>query len=137
MFFSFDSIVNPTQMLLGLLALMIAIAIFIYANNNSPQFMDFKKSHPFVSLLLIFGGGSLIVYLFSAVLVFLIGILLPVFLVLLHASLRTRNLKNKLSNTMEAAGLTKTPMGLLLDSFGSEGPELIWRLDEDSFYVKS
>ena len=115
-----NSIINPTQILLGLLALLIAIAIFIYANNNSPQFMDFKRSHPIISLMLIFGGGSLIVYLFSAVLVFLIGILLPLFLCLLHASLRTRNVKNKVANAMESAGITKTPMGLLLDSFGSD-----------------
>ena len=114
------SILNPMEMLLGLLALLTAIAIFIYANNNSPQFMDFKRSHPIISLLLIFGGGSLIVYLFSAVLVFLIGILLPIFLVLLHASLRTRNIKNKIANTMETVGLTKTPMGILLDTFGTE-----------------
>ncbi|CAG2121103.1 unnamed protein product [Medioppia subpectinata] len=82
--------------------------------------MDFKRSHPIISLCLIFGGGSVIVYLFSSVLVFLIGILLPLFLVLLHASLRTRNLKNKITNTMETVGITKTPMGLLLDSFGSD-----------------
>lgn len=111
-------------MLLGLLALLIAIAIFIYANNNSPQFMDFKQRHPIISLMLIFGGGSLIVYLFSAVLVFLLGILLPIFLVLLHASLRTRNIKNKLANTMETVGITKTPMGLLLDSFDTIEPQM-------------
>ncbi|CAG2118374.1 unnamed protein product, partial [Medioppia subpectinata] len=69
--FTLIGIINPTQILLGLLALLVAIAIFIYANNNSPQFMDFKRSHPIISLCLIFGGGSVIVYLFSSVLVFL------------------------------------------------------------------
>jgi len=113
-------IMYPREMLLGLLALLVAIAIFIYANNSSPSFMEFKKSHPIISLLLIFGGGYLFVYLFSSVIIFLFGILLPVFLMLVHASLRLRNLKNKVTNAMETIGLTKTPMGLLLDSFGSE-----------------
>uniref|UniRef100_A0A8C4WXQ6 PRA1 family protein n=1 Tax=Eptatretus burgeri TaxID=7764 RepID=A0A8C4WXQ6_EPTBU len=40
--------------------------------------------------------------------------------VLLHASLRLRNIKNKLSNRMEEAGLKQTPMGVLLSSLGQE-----------------
>jgi hypothetical protein len=105
---------------LGLLAMLIAIAIFIYVNNKSPQFMEFKRSHPIISLLLIFGVGYLIVGLFPSVIVFLFGILLPMFLTLIHASLRIRNIKNKITNQMENVGLTTTPMGVLLNSFGSE-----------------
>lgn len=37
----------------------------------------------------------------------------PVMLV--HASLRLRNIKNKLENKMEGIGLKKTPMGIVLD----------------------
>lgn len=110
-------------MLLGLLAVAVAALIFVYALNNSPRVMDFKRAHPVISLGLIFGGGSIIVFLFSALLVFLLGVLLPLFIILLHASLRTRNLKNKVANTAESAGLTRTPMGLLLDAFGSR-PDL-------------
>ena len=41
--------------------------------------------------------------------------------VFVHASLRLRNLRNKLSNKMEKIGLKKlTPMGVILDSLGIE-----------------
>lgn len=34
----------------------------------------------------------------------------------IHASLRLRNLKNKLENKMEEIGLKRTPMGIVLDA---------------------
>ncbi|CAG5898848.1 unnamed protein product [Menidia menidia] len=40
--------------------------------------------------------------------------------ILLHASLRLRNLKNKLENKLESIGLKRTPMGLLLEALGQE-----------------
>jgi ABC-type multidrug transport system fused ATPase/permease subunit len=108
-------------MLLGLLAMSLAVCLFMYANNSSPSLSEFKKSHPLISLLLIFAVGYVIVYLFSSVLVFLVGILLPTVMMFLHSLLRTRNLKNKITNKMETIGLAKkTPMGLLLQSFGSD-----------------
>src|SRR5215208_3306438 len=117
----FLSLFNPSKMLLGLLAMCLAVCLFMYANNSSPSLSEFKKSHPLISLLLIFAVGYVIVYLFSSVLVFLMGILLPTVMMFLHSLLRTRNLKNKITNKMENIGLSKkTPMGLLLQSFGSD-----------------
>lgn len=137
--FSQSSVINPSKMLLGIFAMLLAIGIFIYAKTNSRQFVRFKAEHPLISLGLIFGGGYLIVYLFSSVLVFLFGILLPIFLTLLHASMRLRNLKNKITNTMENAGLKKTPMGVLLEEFGAEGTDesawLKWSLTRLMSYV--
>ena len=40
--------------------------------------------------------------------------------ILLHAALRMRNLKSKISNKIEFVGLKRTPMGLLLESLGME-----------------
>ena len=40
--------------------------------------------------------------------------------VLLHASLRLRNIRNKITNRMESVGLRRTPMGLFLDELGME-----------------
>lgn len=34
----------------------------------------------------------------------------------IHASLRLRNLKNKLENKIEGIGLKRTPMGIVLDA---------------------
>jgi len=35
--------------------------------------------------------------------------------ILIHASLRLRSIKNKLENKIEGVGLKKTPMGFILD----------------------
>lgn len=40
--------------------------------------------------------------------------------VLVHASVRLRSLKNKLENKLESIGLKRTPMGLLLEALGQE-----------------
>lgn len=40
--------------------------------------------------------------------------------ILVHASLRLRNLKNKIENKIESIGLKRTPMGLLLEALGQE-----------------
>lgn len=35
--------------------------------------------------------------------------------ILIHASLRLRSMKNKLENKIEGVGLKKTPMGVIMD----------------------
>ncbi len=41
-----------------------------------------------------------------------------------HASLRLRNMKNKLENKMESAGIKKSPMGILLEALGQQEENL-------------
>lgn len=41
-----------------------------------------------------------------------------------HASLRLRNMKNKLENKMEGAGLKKSPMGIILEALGQQEENL-------------
>jgi hypothetical protein len=38
----------------------------------------------------------------------------------IHASMRLRNVRNKLVNKMEVIGLKRTPMGLFLEALGME-----------------
>ena len=40
--------------------------------------------------------------------------------VLVHASLRLRNIKSKIANKVEYIGVRRTPMGVLLESFGMD-----------------
>ena len=40
--------------------------------------------------------------------------------ILLHASLRMRNIKNKAANKFEYIGLKRTPMGIILEGLGQE-----------------
>jgi hypothetical protein len=39
--------------------------------------------------------------------------------IFLHASLRTRNLKNKVVNKIETIGISRTPMGFFLEVLGA------------------
>jgi len=43
-----------------------------------------------------------------------------VVVVVLHASLRLRNVKNKIASKVEYIGISRTPMGLLLEALGME-----------------
>ncbi|CAM1323046.1 ARL6IP5 (predicted) [Pycnogonum litorale] len=106
----------PEKMLFGMFAIGVAFGIFYYVTNKNNAATRFKKEHPIINLLLIFGGGYFIVYVFGAVLVFIVGILLPLAIIFTHASFRLRNMRNKLSNKMESVGLKRTPMGILLDA---------------------
>ena len=40
--------------------------------------------------------------------------------IIAHAMLRMRNMKNKISNKLEYVGIRRTPMGLLLEALGQE-----------------
>lgn len=40
-------------------------------------------------------------------------------MIFLHASLRLRNLKNKVTNKIEMIGISRTPMGFILEQLGA------------------
>ncbi|KAG1683576.1 PRA1 family protein 3 [Nymphon striatum] len=88
-----------------------AIIIFLFVGIMSPGKM-------LCGMLAI--CGYFIVYVLGSVFVFLFGIVLPIIVVLIHASLRLRNMKNKLANKMESVGLRKTPMSIFLETIGKE-----------------
>jgi len=50
--------------------------------------------------------------------------LFPILLMFVHAMVRLRNLKNKINETIDALGIKKTPMGLVLDFIGQEFDKL-------------
>lgn len=111
---------NPTKMICGILAVGAVFGLFCYVTNSKRSATKFKRDHPVISLLVIFSGGYFVVYMLGSVLVFLFGIMLPVALIFIHASLRLRNIRNKLTNKIETIGLKKTPMGLFLEALGQE-----------------
>jgi len=113
--------IHPLKMALGLIALGIGCVLFSLACSAGPQVSQFKKDHPLVSVAALLSGVYFIVYLLNSIMVFLFGILLPVSVVFVHASLRMRNIRNKLANKMEQIGVKEmTPMRLILDSLGFE-----------------
>lgn len=119
--FGLVGFIHPYKMFLGVFAMGIAFSLFGLAGNAGPQVSRFKRNHPLLSLAAVLIGCYFIVYLLNGIVVFIFGILLPISVIFVHASLRLRSLRNKLSNKMEKIGLKKlTPMGIILDSLGIE-----------------
>lgn len=119
--FALVGLIHPLKMFLGLFAIAVACSLLVAASNGGPQVAKFKQDHPIISVIAILVGAYLIVYLLDGILVFLLGILLPFSATFVHASLRLRSLRNKLTNKMEQIGLKKsTPMGMILDALGFE-----------------
>ncbi|CAL4061086.1 unnamed protein product, partial [Meganyctiphanes norvegica] len=72
------SIIHPTKMFCGMLAMGLAFGLFFYLTNNKVPAQQFKKDHPVLSVVLIGCVSYFIVYLLGSVLVFLLGILIPI-----------------------------------------------------------
>ncbi|XP_064605558.1 PRA1 family protein 3-like [Liolophura sinensis] len=113
-------IIHPVKMVLGFAAISVVFLGFVYCTNTQWRAKRFKRDHPIISVMIVLVGGYLVVYMFGAVIVFMFGVALPLLLILIHASLRMRNMKNKFSNKMEFVGLKRTPMGLILEGLGQE-----------------
>ncbi|BFF95927.1 PRA1 family protein 3 [Drosophila madeirensis] len=120
---------NPTKILSGLIvqALIIAVIWQFFSSKSKPSFIASRltggnanaaeqnaqqKWYILAGALI---GGYLFLHLISAVLLTAFTLLLPISVTFIHASLRLRNMKNKLANTIESFG-PSTPMGALLDA---------------------
>ena len=136
----FESFLAPEKMLMGTLVVSISTYGFIFTGKNllryhrrtpslkrknikrqnSLKSFDLNKYQPYLSFCIVIASGYLILNNIYSVTILLLSILIPVLLILIHASLRLRNLKNKISNKFENVGLKKTPMGLILNVFDYE-----------------
>ncbi|XP_013419780.1 PRA1 family protein 2 [Lingula anatina] len=121
-------VLHPVKMVIGVLAVAVVFSVFVYATNNKAATRHFKKDHPLLCMGGVLFGGYLLVYMAGAVIVFLFGIALPLFLILLHSSLRMRNVKNRFTNIKmeygDIVGMKRTPMNLILDALGQQ-PEVV------------
>ncbi|PVD24481.1 hypothetical protein C0Q70_14964 [Pomacea canaliculata] len=113
-------LMHPVKMVLGFTAISVAFGGYVYCTNNQWRARQFKRNHPLVSVIIILAAGYLVVYMLGAVIVFMFGIAFPLLLILIHASLRMRSIKNKFTNKMEYVGLKRTPMGIILEGLGQE-----------------
>ncbi|MPC69446.1 PRA1 family protein 3 [Portunus trituberculatus] len=71
-------VIHPTKMFCGMTAVGLAFGLFYYMTNSKQPAAEFKKNHPVLSLLAIVLGAYFVVYLLGSVVVFLMGILLPI-----------------------------------------------------------
>ena len=70
---------HPQKFLCGLAALAALFAIFYYVTNRKAATSRFRRDHPLLSLTIILTGGYFIMAMLGSVLVFLLGICLPLF----------------------------------------------------------
>ncbi|XP_017469482.1 PREDICTED: PRA1 family protein 3 [Rhagoletis zephyria] len=118
-------IVNPIKIIWGLIveAMIIAVVVrfflkrtdlkfkFIVSWSTATEENPQQKWYFLASVLLC---GYLLLYWLNAILLSSFALLLPISLTFVHASLRLRNIKNKVVNTMESFN-PSTPMGVFLD----------------------
>ncbi|XP_030639945.1 PRA1 family protein 2 [Chanos chanos] len=119
-FFLIVGYFQPFQLILGATVVTLLFLGFVWAAENKAAIRRFRRNHPSLSLVAILGCSYLLLSVLGGVAVFLFGIAFPIFLTLVHASVRLRNLKNKMENKLESIGLKRTPMGLLLEALGQE-----------------
>ncbi|XP_040215140.1 PRA1 family protein 3 [Rana temporaria] len=107
---------SPFNMILGATVVILVFLAFVWTSHNRDIVKKFKKKYPTVFVMSIMLCSYFVISLCGGVMVFVFGISLPLLLMFIHASLRLRNIKNKLENKIESAGLKKTPMGIVLDA---------------------
>uniref|UniRef100_A0A6Q2Y1H1 PRA1 family protein n=1 Tax=Esox lucius TaxID=8010 RepID=A0A6Q2Y1H1_ESOLU len=111
---------QPFHLFLGATVVTLMFMGFVWAAENQAQIRRFRRNHPSLALCAILAASYFFLTVLGGVAVFLFGIAFPILLILIHASVRLRSLKNKLENKLESIGLKRTPMGLLLESLGQE-----------------
>ncbi|RNA29978.1 PRA1 family 3 [Brachionus plicatilis] len=109
------SIIHPLQIFSGLFLIIGLCVVANIMSNKSPEIQRFKKERPFLNLIIVVFISGFLFNLFGSLMIFLFSICLPLSVILIHAALRLRNLNNKIENKKELLGLTKSPMGLLLE----------------------
>ncbi|KAF6715995.1 PRA1 family protein 3 [Oryzias melastigma] len=106
---------NPFGMFLGGTVVTLVFAGSVWAGENKATIKSFKRKNPTLFVIGVMVTSYFLLSLFGGVMVFIFGITFPLLLIMIHASLRLRNMKNKLENKIEGAGLKKTPMGIIMD----------------------
>ncbi|XP_061591463.1 PRA1 family protein 3-like [Cololabis saira] len=106
---------NPFGMFLGGAVVSLVFGGSVWAGENKSIIKNFKKKNPALFVIVVMVTSYFVLSLCGGVMVFIFGISFPLLLILIHASLRLRNMKNRLENKIEGVGLKKTPMGIILD----------------------
>ncbi|KAM5221000.1 PRA1 family protein 2 [Ctenodactylus gundi] len=108
------------HVLLSMLAVVVALGVLVWAAETRAAVRRCRRNHPAACLAAVLVFGLIVLWVAGGACTFLLSIAGPVLLILVHASLRLRNLKNKIENKIESIGLKRTPMGLLLEALGQE-----------------
>ncbi|XP_065836439.1 PRA1 family protein 2-like [Oscarella lobularis] len=108
---------SPRKVAFGCLVVVsIGLVIFLLLRQYSGQQM--RKRPNWIVLGASIALIILVLNYLGDIFYFSLTVVIPVLVVLLHASFRKRNIKNKLSGQAELLGIKSTPMGTLLDQLG-------------------
>lgn len=101
-------------------------AVALFTLDKIPQLKTIKRQYP-VAIYAAWGLALMVVYsTFRPIISFLLVVLIPIIFWILHASMRSRGIKNKINNKMEQLGAsvyTNSPMGFLLIALGFEAKD--------------
>ncbi|KAK2711026.1 hypothetical protein QYM36_012258 [Artemia franciscana] len=76
--FTIVGVIHPTQMFVGLISFALVVAGFSHASDAHSQITSFKQSHPLICLAIFLAVLYLLFQFVGSLLVFLLGILLPI-----------------------------------------------------------
>lgn len=116
--FVLQSFFNSQDLALGLCAVLVVAAVIGFAIADNPTFYQSRRDHPLITLGAIILACYFLIQVLPSVLVVLFSVLLPIFIILCHASIRLRDFMSKLTKTAEEIGLRTTVMGRLLNVCG-------------------
>ncbi|XP_055609340.1 PRA1 family protein 3 [Uranotaenia lowii] len=114
-------LIHPYKIVLGVSIILALVYVFIRffaaeARRSVGAVSGQEQPNKWLVLGGVIGGGYLVLFLFDAVLIVMFAVLLPFSLTFVHASLRLRNIKNKITNAIEIVGVKQSPMGQFLEA---------------------
>ncbi|KAM9325603.1 PRA1 family protein 3 isoform 2-T2 [Gastrophryne carolinensis] len=116
---------SPLKMILGGTVVVLIFLAFVWTSHNKDFVRKLKKQYPTLFVMSIMLSSYFVISMFGGVMVFVFGITFPLLLMFIHASLRLRNMKNKLENKMEGAGLKRTPMGIVMEALDQQEENIV------------
>ncbi|CAL8339849.1 unnamed protein product [Lota lota] len=115
---------NPVGMFMGMAVVAAVFIGSVWAGENKSVIKNFKNQNPAAFVVAIMVVSYMLMSLVGGIMVFMSGITFPLAMIFAHASFRLRNMKNKLENKIEGAGLKRSPMGILLEALGQQEENL-------------
>lgn len=116
---------NPLGMFTAMAVVSAVFLGSVWAGENRAAIKNFKRQNPTAFVIAVMVASYMLISLLGSVMTFMTAITLPLTLIAAHASFRLRNMKNKLENKMEGAGLKRSPMGLFLEALGQQEENLL------------
>ncbi|XP_077428619.1 ADP-ribosylation factor-like 6 interacting protein 5a [Vanacampus margaritifer] len=117
-------LLNPSGMFTAVAVVSGVFLCSVWAGDNGSIIGNFKKQNPTVFVIAVMVASCVLISILGSVVVFMTAITLPLTLILAHSSYRLRNMKNKLENKREYAGLKRSPMGIILECLGQQEENL-------------